>query len=1050
MTVLAAGRRLFTIPASTPFLPCLVEALGNGTLIEGLTFDTLPEAILYLPTRRAARALSALLAERSPRSAILLPRILTLGEAEDVPGQEIFAQDLSGPQQDPAEETTLALPFPAIPALERRLVLARLTQAFAEASAMPFLAASPADALALAADLEKLMDQMSLQGLDWDDLGKAVEGEYSEYFALTLTFIDIAARHWPKILEERRASDPVLRQCQVLDLQTKRLQEHGSSRPVIIAGSTGSLPVTARFMAAVASLDNGAVVLPGLDLTLDAESWAALAEEDDTMDSHHGHPQKMMARFLAHFLAHHAPTAREAVIRLGTETPRDRFWSKVMLPATTTDLWGQEDEEDRSLLVQKGLAHLRLIEAQDERGEALAAAIALREILEQEGKKAALVTPDRGLAARVAAELSRWNISVEDSAGLPLSDSPPGTLARLAAELAAKQAAPIALLALLNHPLVSLDMARDIYEQAVMALEIGVLRGPAPARGWQGLHKALEARRIQISRRDPLPRRRLTEQDWERAKTLLQTLEAAFDGFFPSSEEPATRTDMRALMAAHRKTCARLRGERVITEEEDEEDDPADRALEDLFQDCALAVSGPVMGTWQDYPAFFTALSRERILPPSSRETHQRIKILGPLEARLLTVDRIVLGCLDEGIWPPECRSDAFLSRPMRTAIGLPPPERRIGQSAHDFVQSFNAPEVIVTRAIRRGGKPMVPSRFLQRLKAFCGEKTWTKLLEGGAPFLAYAEALDEAAPLTDAVRPSPKATGRMVREISVSEVETLLRDPYAFYARRLLALEPLERLEARPDAAERGSLFHDSLALFVKTFPQELPENAEIALQKIGETIFAPLLEQEPDIHALWWPRFLHMLPALIAWERERRTHDIIVHTEISGRLALPLGRGRILTLRARADRIEEDSQGHCTILDFKTGTPPALKHTLSGLAPQMTLQAALLAKGGFGRVGSKVLSGPSDIRLNIVHLTTGKEPVKDIAIVSKDMPISDLAEHHLSALADLWCDYDEGKLGFLSRAFPKNHTRTGTYDHLARVKEWSLSEEEEGEEMG
>ncbi|MFL5034047.1 MAG: double-strand break repair protein AddB, partial [Microvirga sp.] len=425
---MSSSSRVFTIPAGVPFLPTLADALLDGRLCGDGAIDTAaPDAVIYLPTRRAARAFAAIVAARNGNRAQLLPRIVPLGDAD----QAEF--DLAAGALESAFEATAALAPPIAP-MERRLILTRLVQRWAAAVSpdlhrlppgVPFLVpSSPADAVNLAADLELLMDALAVEEVPWDEIAQAVESEYSEYFKLTLDFVRIAVEGWPDILRERGASDPAHRRSTLIKAEAERLLRERPQTPIIAAGSTGSMPSTAALLAAIARLPNGAVVLPGLDQDLDDEAWGKIGRRDDGNGEFiHGHPQAMLKRLVETSLQ----VSRRDVPVLGSAggsaRARSRILTEALRPAETTDLWVAMDRAEHAGLAAAGLAGVAIVEAVDEREEALAMAIALRETLEQPGHRAALATPDRALAIRVAAELRRWNVAVEDSAGVALSDS---------------------------------------------------------------------------------------------------------------------------------------------------------------------------------------------------------------------------------------------------------------------------------------------------------------------------------------------------------------------------------------------------------------------------------------------------------------------------------------------------------------------------------------------------------------------------------------------------------------------------------------------------
>ncbi|MGF3021725.1 double-strand break repair protein AddB [Methylobacterium aquaticum] len=1038
---------VFTIAPGSRFLDTLAESLLSGRLVGDLAGGPfgLAAVTLYLPTRRAARALAAILA-RECGPAALLPRMVPLGEAD--------AAELDLLAAPPGERRDEIL-RPPIPSLERRLILARLVQAWAGTidrqllplgDEVPFrVPSSPADAVGLAADLEGLMDSLTVEGLPWDDIAGAVEAEHSRYFSLTLDFVRIAAEHWPRILADRGVADPVQRSRALVLAEAARLARERPADPVVVAGSTGSVPATARLIAAIAGLPRGAVVLPGLDRDLDAAGWTAIDPAGDGEAAAHAHPQTVLHRLVGKDVL---ALDRATVIPLGTPNPaaaaRAGLLSQALRPAETTDAWADLDPAFRDRLAREGAAGIRVVEAADEREEALAIAVALREALEQPGRTAALITPDRALALRVAAELGRWRIVADDSAGEPLARSPAGRLARLAADVAALDAKPERVLALLAHPLVRLGLSRAEVERAASALEIGCLRGPAPAKGFSGIEEALRLARTEERPHDPRPRRRLTAEEWEAAEDLLLRLSVAFRDF--AADEDDAPDDLMTIARGHRAACDLLM---AGPEEDEAEPDGSVAVLDALFDDMELAQPGLLAGRFSDYPAFFTALARERVVSRRQASPHPRLRILGLLEARLLSVDRVVLGGLDEGVWPPKAETDAFLNRPMRNRVGLPPPERRLGQTAHDFVQALGCPDAVITRAHKREGAPTVPSRFLQRLRAFAGEEAWTTLVAGGQRFRGLAAAIEAGPgpvpprPRRPAPRPDPAL---FPRSLSVTEIETLVRDPYGIFARHVLGLDALEPVAVQPSASDRGTLVHAVLGGFAERFPDRLPAPDEAAqvLYALAADAFAPISDAYPELYAEWWPRFVRLAEAFLAWETERRPGIRRVHPEAGGRWALDIPGGHVLTLRARADRIETRRDGGHTIIDFKTGQPPSAREVFAGFSPQLTLEAAMLRAGAFK--GLKPTAETPD--LLYIRAGGGKTPLDPAPLKAPrgdGRTLPDLVDAHVAGLRRLVGAFMAGEAAYLSRPYPKYAKAYSDYDHLARVREWSLVEGEE-----
>ena len=1053
---MSARQAVFTISRGVPFLPTLAEALLSGRLVGPVADDPLALAAvtIYLPTRRAARALAAILADRlgrdAPGQATLLPRMIPLGEADEAE-LDLAAEPLLEDNADP-----LSTPMPP---LERRLILARLVQAWAKTvdrtllpldAEVPFLVpSSPADAVGLAGDLERLMDALTVEGLPWSEIGAAVEAEYSRYFGLTLDFVKIAAENWPKLLAERGLTDPVARARGLVLAEERRLSHSATPDPVIVAGSLGSVPATARLIAAVAKLPRGAVVLPGLDLDLDAAGWDGIdTGEGFSRVIAHGHPQAVLHRLLG---PENLGLDRAAVVALDEPDPgqaaRAALLSQALRPADTTDAWADLDPDLRDAAARLGLDGLALAEAADEREEALVAAVALREALQTPGATAALITPDRGLAGRVAVELLRWGIVAEDSAGLVLAGSSAGRLARLAAELAADlardaaDAIPARLIALLSHPMVHLGLPRADVVRGAAALEIGLLRGPVPAPGFDGLRNALAAERAGPPEHRPRAKRRLKDIDWALAADLLDRLDLVFQDF--PGPDAAEACDLVTMAASHRGACDRL-----IAGPEDAPEVEVDGSLsclDALFDDLEMAEPGLMPGRFDDYATFFTSLARERTVGCTGEAPHPRLRILGLLEARLLSVDRVVLGGLDEGVWPVRTLTDAFLNRPMRERIGLNPPERRIGQMAHDFVQALGCRDAVITRALKREGAPTVPSRLIQRLRALTGDPRWEAVLEAGRRFTDLAARLDAAPPEPRLKRPAPKPDPALFpRSLSVTEIETLVRDPYSIFARHVLGLDPLDPLAAAPSVATRGSLVHDVFAAFASRHPQDLPRDSAERLLNLAVNAFADIESEYPNLYAEWWPRYERMAAAYLDWEAQRRPGLTRVYPEVSGRWVIPMGR-ETFTLRARADRIELRPDGTACIVDYKTGAPPSAKMIFSGFSPQLTLEAVMLMHGAFADLPA-VKETPD---LLYVHASGGRKPFLPIPVKpprGEERGVPAIVAEHADRLRGLVARFMTGEAAYTARPYPQFASRYGAYDHLARVLEWSLGGEEGG----
>ena len=1034
----ASRVNVFTIPASAPFLAVLIDALRHGRLVPGFPASADPlelaRATIYLPTRRACRLARDVFLDRLGTDAAILPRIVPLGDIDE--DEIAFAEAAT------AELAEAALMVPkAIAPLERRLLLGELILKWANsaevrgAEGSPLIANTPSAALGLADDLARLMDDMTTRQVGWDRLDTLVPDDLDPYWQLSLRFLKIAREYWPALRNERGAIEQAERRDRLIEAEAARLA--GTDAPVIAAGSTGSMPATAKLLATIATLPHGAVVLPGLDTHLDEPSWQMIAGKDG--DTTHdglpaaGHPQFAMQALLARI-----GLRRDEVVPLADASPREALVSEALRPAATTEHWQLSRAHAAfEAGADTAVAGLSLIEAANAEEEALAIAACLREAIETAGKRAALVTPDRTLARRVIAALARWRVPVDDSGGDGLADTPAGVFARLTAEAALKGLAPVTLLALLKHPLLRLGQDMGAQASATSVLERALLRGPRPKPGSDGLAHALatfRATRGDMHRSDP--RWLIEESALDAAAALIDTLAAALA---PLEKLPRGDHALDRLAEAHRQAIEALsRDADGIAVAFDNHDGIAlARAFEDIVTTPAAAGLALAAG---DYVEVFHATIGDRVVRrPEVRDV--RVHIYGPLEARLQTIDRVVLGGLNEATWPPETRSDAWLSRPMRRQLGLDPPERRIGLSAHDFAQALGMAEVVLSRAQKLAGAPTVTSRFVQRIAALAGKDRWKGVVERGARYVALARALDEPEAVKPALRPAPKPpiAARPTR-LSVTAIEDWLRDPYTIYARYILNLQPLEVVDTPPGARDRGTVIHNAIGDYTASFAAAAPADPYEELFKLGEEKFAPLADY-PEAKAFWWPRYLRIARWFAGWDMQRRAGMAALHAEIRGELKFPVG-AREFTLSGIADRIERRADGTYAIIDYKTGQARTEKQVRTGLAPQLTLEAAILRAGGFGDVAPGAVS-------EIAYITVrgGEPPGEPCPITFKEGTPDEHATHALTRLMALAADFENPETPYYSLVHPMWKTHYGDYDHLARVKEWSLAGSDGGE---
>lgn len=987
--------RYFSVPSGRPFLDDM--ALGLTTAIAVSGFE-LPDATIYLPTRRAARALGdAFLRARQTLSgtgATLVPHIKTLGDIDD---DEFTVAEASF---DARAEDELALD-PAASTAQRRLMLARL---IAEREKSYFDGQRHwAGAIAAADELGKLLDSLHTEEVDVSALQTIVPENLAEHWRQSLDFLTIVTQSWPEYLSAQGLLDPAARRIALIHRQTARWAEVPPQKPVIIAGTTGSTPAVAKMMRVVAGLPNGCVVLPGLDLASPPHVWKAI---DDP------HPQSGLKALLGALEAVRSDV-RPWPVGAGVEHPRAALTAMALRPADASDDWRQwaEDAKAAKPAIDDALDGLSLAEARDEEREASIIALKMRETIETPGRTAMLVTLDRDLARRVAIKMRRWGVNVDDSAGAPFANTPCGIFLRLTAAWLGDVADPVRLTAMLDHA--RFGGGLDDEDRARSAGRIDrALRGLPPGDGIDGLRRRFSDAKI------------LDDHIERLLDTLTRAAALWGDGDAPFADRFEAHLEASEVLAA----SADDDGAQRLWRGDDGEAGAA--MLAQLRDGLGLIVHDRL----EEYTDIFTRLiaggAVRRRAPP-----HPRLSILGPLEARLQSADVMILGGLNEGVWPRDAGFDPFLSRPMREAIRLPSPERRVGLAAHDFAQLAAAPEVMMTRTTRAAGKPTKPSRWIIRLRNILKGAGVLETVDVSAASDRLATMLDQPAAVMriSAPCPRPPVAARPTR-FSVTRIEKLLRDPYAIYANKVLRLKKLDALGETFGARHLGNLLHAML----EAYAHEPPAAGDARIARL-EALF----DQHKGAHgfaahhgAFWRARLRDAFVWLAEWDTARRERGAPVVVEQSGEWAFDIdGVAHVLT--AKADRIDQLNAGGAFVLDYKTGAPPSLRQAQK-FSPQLPLTGVILGEGGFAG-----LAGPVD----------GFEYVRVIGRGPKDRRVFAQGDDAHAMIGDakdgvlaLLARFQEAEQAYPSQPRPQYTDDFGDFDHLARRRERNAQGESDG----
>lgn len=937
----------------------------------------LANVLFLLPNRRACVSLRDAFVRDNGLKPSILPQIVPIADADE---DEIF---LNGSANS---EVLRQLP-PAIDNYERLFLFTRLIISKPAEYGLPEM--TFAQAFALAQDLAKLMDVFYNEQLSFDGLKNLVPEQYAVHWQETLNFLQIISKYWPQILQERGLCDMVNRKNALLKAQAEIWQNNKPSGQVVAAGITALFPGLKQLLKTIKNLPNGEIYFYGLDKQLEDEAWEQADES---------HPQYELKQLLE-FLQILRFEVKDAV--KPHNAAREKLVSEMMRPALSTLEWRSLSADS---LPSEATENLHLITTEDMGQEASAIAVIMRDTLNTASKTAALVTTDRNLARRVAAELERWQIKIDDSAGKPLHLTPVGIYLRSILEVLEADFSDSSVLALLKSPFIRLNSDLASVRRRVRDYELA-LRTPA----YSGIKKEIPEKLLQD------------------VVLLKQTIR-------PLAELYANpQADFTALLQTHLQVAEALSGskngggDKVLWRGDD------GRKAAALFSKVLPQLKVLEQIDPKQYAAVLTRLMATETVRPLYG-THPRLKILGPIEARFNQYDVVIIGEVNEGVWPVLPSSDPWMSRPMKKDFGMPLPEKAIGVMAANFCQLMCAPEVYLTRAKRVTGTPMNKSRWLLRLetvlKAY-GKEAETLL---DYKYTSLARLQDTPAVQDKIVVPAPKPPiESRPRRLSASWLERLICDPYSVFAAKILRLKQLDAPDKDLSFADYGNLIHGILEEFNTKFPQELPSDAREQLINIGLNKFQSA-EISAELRAFWWPSFLKTVDWVLAQEAICRPDIKQIYNEVEGQMEFAAPAGPFIA-EARADRLNFNKDGTIDIIDYKTGSIRSNKQVHAGYAPQLPIEGLIAASGGFSKNGRKIPTG------KVNKLSYWRLGNKITEITETDKVLAQTREN----LQKLISAFDFETTPYLARPNPKYVPKYSEYDHLERIKEWATEEDDE-----
>ncbi|MDB2414414.1 double-strand break repair protein AddB [Rickettsiales bacterium] len=963
---------IYNINSDIPFLKSLVQGIlaryGDNLL-------DLSSIKILLPNRRSCRALRDRFLVETNGKPLLLPSMHPIGDL----GEDEFLTNISLGKE-------IADMPPIMPVTQRRLILARLIKEWHGNEHINTIQATN-----LAVELSLLLDEIQIEQLPLEGLVNIVPDDLANHWQITLEFLKILIDKWPEVLQKEQKNDPITHRNNILSMQAKYWQESPPDYPVIIAGSTGSTPATRQLIKAVASMKQGSVILPGIDENIDEKSWEYITPT---------HPQYILKQLLGH-LKIERKNIRPWHDKTCRTSNREELFSEIMRPAETSDDWQYIENIPE---YKSAMQNIELIEAASSQEEAAIIALNLRYALQEKGKTASLVTPDRALARRVISIMKRWNVNLDDSAGTPLSQTPPAIFMLLVAQMIESRFSPVSLLNCLKHPLAAAGESPVSCRKKIRNLEKAHLRGMRNESGLEYLINKSD-KKISLWLKNLL---NITKPFTELLKQKQVSLRELVKIHIEVAENLA-------------KTDLNTGSERLWSKDEGIE---LKAFFDQLYESSASF--GHIDPS--EYGGVLSALMAGSIFRPKYG-SHPRISILSPLEARLQNFDLIILGGLNEQIWPQSISADPWMNQSMRSEYGLKLNDQRIGQSAHDFVQMFNTKNVILTRCLKSQGSQTIPSRWLQRIQIILKSINSQQALNSKHPWNIWAKSFIEPEYIKNISPPCPKPELKYrPKKLSVTQIEKLIRDPYSVYANKILKLKPLDLLDQDPGPAEFGNFIHNALENFVKKYDDIADNQYESFLLQCGQQAF------EDDnlniaLKSIWWPRFENITKWFVENEKSRRSEiNFRILAEEWGEYKFETTYGNF-TLVAKADRIESTKDG-ISIIDYKTGTVPKEKDVKLGLSPQIILEGLIVQAGGFALKG--IIKEAGFWKLS----GAGKTPVDISKYDGEKLQL--IIENAQTGLKNLIEYFNNENTPYYSCPSSEIAPRYNDYAHLARIKEW------------
>ncbi len=727
-------------------------------------------------------------------------------------------------------------------------------------------------AFKIAINLQSLFDDIEREEIDLKKLEEIDDSNLSQHRLLTLDFLKNFHVQIKNSLLKKDVFFASSSQNFIIQKFVSLLEKQGSKTPIVIAGSTGSVSFSSKLIRAISQ--KNFVVLHGA------------SDEDFAAENH---PQFFLNRLIK-FLK----IEKKAIGQIAEEKfslspqSRQKLISLMVLPSAETLKWQEVskylDVENTSQDLAK---NFHLIEAKNEIEEAKIIKLILLEAL-QNKKTSALITNNDKLAKLVKLELEQSFLPFNDTRNLSIFNSHLVNFLLLILELIESDFNSHSLLAILKNPLCAYSQDKKLLAD----FEIKILRQDRANSGLEGINKKLENDKI--------------------LKEFFGNFCADFSEFSTFTLASQTSALVKIAQNLSKKTWQQLL-----------EPEPAQIELFEFFEKLKTQKE-ITLNSKNLLSSFKTLLSQLSYFEKS--DASAPIQILSTIEARLLNYDLVIIASLNEGDFP-QVEAENWLGKKIKKDLGIDRVLKKSGQSAYDFCNYLSNRSVVLTRCKSSNGGVLIESPFLLKFKTIC-QKIGVSLNSGEKYFALLAKTNEVQSRQIKVANPKPKIEFRP-KKISITDISKLLSDPYDIYAKKILQLKELEKIDFEPSYAEFGSFIHKALEEFVKN-PKE--ENFLEKAQEIFEEYF---LFSESKL--IWWPKFENIFAEFV--KENQRFLNLENRVEIPADVFVAG-----ITIRGKIDRVIVNDEGGLEIFDYKTGQVPGKKDVMLGINPQLTLAALML----------------------------------------------------------------------------------------------------------